>query len=160
MIFFQTSLEDITCYSNNKSFVDNFNNSTVKAILKYRNHPSIVAIRNQCKNRDSSSFTEVDKKEFEHLILNQDVNKVSQSCDIPLKIVKKNTDVFSNFLCANFSSSVKSGKFQKNLKLADITPLHEKGKKDIKSNYRPVSILPNFSKILENCVFTQMLQFF
>ena len=51
----------------------------MKAILKYRYHPSIVAIRNQCKNRPSFSFTEADKKETEHLILNQDVNKVSQT---------------------------------------------------------------------------------
>ena len=34
----------------------------------------MVAIRNQCKNSTSFSFTKVDKKEIEHLILNQDVN--------------------------------------------------------------------------------------
>ena len=42
----------------------------MKAILKYRNHPSIVVIRNQFKKRASFSFTEVDKKEAEHWILN------------------------------------------------------------------------------------------
>ena len=51
----------------------------MKAILKYSNRRSIVAVRNQCKNRPGFSFTEADKKETEHLILNQDVNKVSQT---------------------------------------------------------------------------------
>ena len=50
--------------------------------------------------------------------------------------------------------------FPEILKHADITPLYKKGKKDIKGNYRPVSILPNLSKIFEKCMFEQMSQFF
>ena len=51
-------------------------------------------------------------------------------------------------------------KFPENLKLADITPTYKKGKKDIKGNYRPVSILPNLSKIFEKHIFKQMSHFF
>ena len=36
----------------------------------------------------------------------------------------------------------------------------KKVKKDIKGNYRPVSILPNLSKIFEKCMSEQMSQFF
>ena len=50
--------------------------------------------------------------------------------------------------------------FPENLKHADITPLYKKDKKDIKGNYRPVTILPNLSKIFEKCMFEQMSQFF
>ena len=50
--------------------------------------------------------------------------------------------------------------FPEILKHPDITPLYKKGKKDIKGNYRPVSILPNLSKIFEKCMFEQMSQFF
>ena len=50
--------------------------------------------------------------------------------------------------------------FPKTLKYADITPLYKKGKKDIKGNYRPVSILPNLSKIFEKCAFEKLSQFF
>ena len=45
------------------------------------------------------------------------------------------------------------------VKLADITPLHKIGKKDIKENYRPVSTLRELSKILkilEGIPFEQM----
>ena len=93
------------------------------------------------------------------MILNQDVNTVNQSSYIPLKTVKENIDIFNDSLCVSFNSSIKSRKFPKNLKLADITPLHKKGKIDIKSNYRPVSILPNFSKILDKCILKQMSLF-
>ena len=46
------------------------------------------------------------------------------------------------------------------LKHADITPLCKKGKKDIKRNYRPVSIFPNLSKIFEKCMLEQKSQLF
>ena len=38
--------------------------------------------------------------------------------------------------------------------------MYTKGKKDIKGNYRRVSILPNLSKIVEKCMLEQMSQFF
>ena len=146
MIIFSSIVQnlDITGYSNKKPFLDNFKDSTIKAILKHKHQPSTATIRNQCK------------KEIEHLILNHDVNKISQSSDIPLKIVKDNIDIFSDFLCASFNSSINLRKFPKNPKLADITPLYKKGKKDIKVYYRPVSILPSLSKVVEKCDFTQM----
>ena len=42
------------------------------------------------------------------------------------------------------------------LKLTDITPIHKKGKKDNKENYRPVSILPTLLKIFERILFEQI----
>ena len=46
------------------------------------------------------------------------------------------------------------------MKEADVTPIHKKGKKDKKENYRPVSILPVLSKIFERIMFIQMSAFF
>ena len=89
-----------------------------------------------------------------------DVNKASQSSDIPTKIVKENVDIFGNFVCTSFKNTIKSSCFYENLKYADVTPLYKKGKKDVKDNYRPVSILPNLSKIFEKCMFKQITQFF
>ena len=67
--------------------------------------------------------------------------------------------IFFSFLCTN-NSSFKSSLFPSCLKMADVTPLHKKGKKDLKENYRPVSILPVFSKVFERSMFAQMSSFF
>ena len=87
-------------------------------------------------------------------------NKASQSSDIPTKIVIENVDIFGDFICTSYNNTVKSSQFYQNLKLADITPAYKKGKKDMKENYRPVSILPNLSKIFEKLMFKEMSQFF
>ena len=85
--------------------------------------------------------------------MNLDAYKGSQNSDIQIKIVKENVDIFCDFVCTSFNSSVSKSKLPGNLKLADITHPYKKGKKDIKANYRPVSILQNLSKIFEKCIF-------
>ena len=44
--------------------------------------------------------------------------------------------------------------------MADVTPLHKKGKKDLKGNHRPVSILPIVWKVFERSMFAQISSIF
>ena len=46
------------------------------------------------------------------------------------------------------------------MKLADITPVFKKDDSTDKSNYRPISILPNLSKMFEKCIYNQLSIFF
>ena len=55
---------------------------------------------------------------------------------------------------------VDSSTFPAALKLAHITPAFKKGSKNSKENYRPISILPNISKIYERCMYKQMSDYF
>ena len=72
--------------------VSNTNDATLKEILKYRNHPNIIAIQSKSKDKDNFNFIEVDQKQIEKEILNLHVNKASHSSDIPIKVVKENSD--------------------------------------------------------------------
>ena len=92
--------------------------------------------------------------------LKLDKNKASQHSDTPIKIIKENLDIFTDFLRTRINSSFKSSSFPSCLKMTHMTPLHKKGKKDLKENYRPVSILPVFSKVFERSMFAQMSSFF
>ena len=102
---------DISRYSNDEPLVSNNNYATLKAILKYRNHSSIIAIQSKCKDKGNFNFSEVDQKQIEKEILKLDVNKASQSSDIPIKVLKENSDIFSNFLCNSFNNSIKLSTF-------------------------------------------------
>ena len=50
--------------------------------------------------------------------------------------------------------------FPTSLKLANITPVYKKVLKNSKENYRPVSIMPNISKIYERCLFKPISNYF
>ena len=39
--------------------------------------------------------------------------------------------------------------------MADVTPWHKKGRKELKEDYRSVSILPTLSKYFERIMFAQ-----
>ena len=93
-------------------------------------------------------------------ILNLKIKKASQSSDILTKIIKENVDAFAEFVWKSIHSSIKSSTFSACLKLEDVIPLHKKGKKYKKENYRPVSILPTLSKCFEKCVLSQMSAYF
>ena len=47
-------------------------------------------------------------------------------------MVKVNTYIYGDFISLSLNSSIKASKFPENLKLADITPIYKKGKKDLK----------------------------
>ena len=50
--------------------------------------------------------------------------------------------------------------FLEQLKWADVKPVFKKNSRTDKENYRPVSILPNISKIYERCLYKQLYDYF
>ena len=47
--------------------------------------------------------------------------------------------------CESINGMFKSSMLPNSLKLADITPLHKKGSKELNEDYKSVSILPTLS---------------
>ena len=119
----------------------NIQEPVLKAIVKYRNHTSILTIGEVCKKNPQFSFRCVDKDEILKEILNLDASKACQDSDIPSRIIKENADIFTDILHSSFNSLIYQSEFPTILKLANITPVFKKGDRNSKENYRPVSIL-------------------
>ena len=66
---------------------------------------------------------------------------------------------FGNYIYDFFNFFVDRGDFLSVLKIANITPVFRKGDRDLKDNYRPVSILPVISKIFEKLLYKQVTMF-
>ena len=58
------------------------------------------------------------------------------------------------------NQSLKSGIFPTKLKIAKVTPIYKKGCKKLQINYKPISVLPTISKILERVISDQLTQYF
>ncbi len=64
--------------------------------------------------------------------------------------------VIASYLTVIIDTSISTGQFPTAWKHATVTPLFKSGEKDNPSNYRPISILPVLSKILEKIVSSQL----
>ena len=93
-------------------------------------------------------------------IVSLDANRATYSNDVPTKNVKANSDSFSNFVANSYNESGISCSCLSVLKLADVTPVNKKKSRLEKSNYRPVSLLLNISKIFERCIHRQISEYF
>ena len=126
---------NISRYREFDPVTENITDPTLKAIFKYKDHPSILAIQSHCE-KETFRFSEVNIEDIKKDILKLDKDKASQHSDIPIKIIKDNLDIFADFLCTNSNSSFKSSSFLSCLKMADVTPLHKKVKENLKENYK------------------------
>ena len=80
-------------------------------------------------------------------------NKASMGLDeIPTNIMKKSIYCVADTLAHIINKSFKRGEFPDKLKIAKICPVYKGGVRNEFSNYRPISILPSFSKIFEKVV--------
>ena len=123
---------NISQYSDFDPIIENVKDPTLKAILKYKKHPSILAIRTKCNRNGIVSFREVGFKEIETEIRLLKLNKASQYSNIPTKIIKENLDILPNFVCKSINNSIKSSIFPSCLKHDDVTLLHKKCNKGLK----------------------------
>ena len=58
-----------------------------------------------------------------------------------------------------FNLSLKNGIFPEKLKIARVTPIFKSGEEELVNNYRPISVLPCFSKILERIMYNRLYSF-
>ena len=77
-----------------------------------------------------------------------------------MNIIKKNYDIFSEFLFANFNDIILTSRFPEQLKYAGVKSVFKKDSRNDKRNYRPVSILSNISKIYERILYKQLETYF
>ena len=132
----------------------------MRAIVKYRAHPFIIAIKENFNTSTRFNFSFVDKEDNLKEIKNLKANKATQNTDISTKLIKENSDIFADFIFENLNDSISQSVFPSALKLANITPVHKKDSKSKKDHYRPISVSPNISKIYERFFFKQISGYF
>lgn len=88
-------------------------------------------------------------------------NKTSVGYDgIPTRVIKGTISLISHPLRHILNNSFQYGVFPDMLKIAVIKPIHKKNDPNDINNYRPISLLSNFSTIFEKIMVNRLLSFF
>ena len=88
--------------------------------------------------------------------------KSNKSCvfnDISPNVINFALDALFRSIKHVFALSIKSGIVPDKLKIARVTPVYKSGEKGFVYNYRPISVLPCFSKILERIMYNRLYSF-
>ena len=110
-------------------------------------------------NQNSIFLSPVMAEEIKTLILSLKINKAEGPNSIPTKILKLIINEISQPLANIINLSLETGVFPNMLKTAAVIPVHKKSSKLLCSNYRPISLLSNISKIFENIMHKKLYTF-
>ncbi|XP_065639571.1 uncharacterized protein LOC136072316 [Hydra vulgaris] len=104
-------------------------------------------------------FKELKIDEFENAINSIKINKSPGVDDISSNIVANVSSQIRKPIFEIFKSSIKTGTVPDKLKVAKIIPIFKTGETFQINNYRPISILPIFSKILERIIYNRLYEY-
>ena len=88
-----------------------------------------------------------------------DIKKSLGPNSIPVYILKISNNFFSNKLTDIINLSFRTGIFPDLCKLAKVIPIFKEDNPLLCENYRPISLLPIFSKIFEKVIYKRMYDF-
>ena len=83
-------------------------------------------------------------------------SKSTGQVNIPARLLKDGADALAKPLSVLMNRSICEGSIPSEWKHATVTPIHKAGSATDAANYRPISTLPVFTKILERAVHTMV----
>uniref|UniRef100_A0A669B1C7 Reverse transcriptase domain-containing protein n=1 Tax=Oreochromis niloticus TaxID=8128 RepID=A0A669B1C7_ORENI len=125
---------DIPCQKNEN--ISNIKSNPFSLFLSATNEQEVINITLKCKSKSSMDYHDINMSVVKQVILNI-ASPLTYVCNL----------------------SFQSGCFPKKMKIAKVIPLYKSNDKHSFTNYRPISLLPQFSKILEKLFNSRLEKF-
>ena len=158
-----TLIIDGTLIRDPKIIAEEFNNFFVNIANKLINEigGNHTDFRNYLKDRNNNNIFFTPITSFEIINCTRKIKpKMSSGYDnISNRVLKESINQISDPLSHIFNLSLTSGSVPTNMKIAKIVPIFKSGDQNMLNNYRPVSLLPTFSKLLERLVYNRLESF-
>ena len=139
-----------------------FFDSISKSIMSDQKDDDLNNLRQVCEINKSIIFEPYlsSTPEVFHIIQSLKPGKAAGLDNISVSLVQSISHLISAPLNDIFNSSLLQGEFPNLLKVGKIIPIFKKNEKTDPKNYRPVTILPCISKIIERLMYNRLYQFF
>lgn len=144
---------------------DEFNNFFVDSVSQVRDSIQMPAVSSlELLGRaptvvSTFSLSPVTCEEVRKVILKLKNSTSKDTFDVSCSFLKLVVDQVVEPLTYCINLSFKKGVFPSKLKIARVIPIHKKGDWDSPGNFRPISILPVFSKVFESILRAQLCDY-
>ena len=107
-----------------------------------------------------SKAIEIDPKRLLKIIRALDCNKAHGWDNLSISMIKICDAELVKPLCLIFNQCLETGVFPEVWKWGNVLPTHKKDSRQLKKNYRPISLLPICGKIFEKIIFDSIYKYF
>ena len=134
--------------------------STVQKIINaYKNHPSIIKIKECSINSNLFEFPKPTVEDISLIIRSLNPKKATGPDGIPIKILRCASNIIDSHLRYVIVQDLEKNKYSEEPKTALVRPIFKKNERNKIENYRPVSILNGMSKIYERFIHNSLSSF-
>ena len=139
--------------------VEDFNKYFVTACDK-QNNTSAPKWKSQQVDQPQSMFLRpVNDDEILKIIATLKNKKSVGKDSVDVRVLKKAAQIVSPYLKTAFNKCISEGVFPQSMKIAKVVPIFKAGEKNLPSNYRPISILGNLSKVFEKVIHERLMNY-
>ena len=98
----------------------------------------------------------ISEEKILNIIRSLNPNKAHGWDEISIRMIKISDASLLTPLRIIFTNCLRQGVFPEIWRCANVVPVHKKNEKNVKSNYRPISLLPIFGKMFEKLVYDSL----
>ena len=122
----------------------------------------IDTLRNKQTNKTNKRLKSFEINENDLLLItkNLNTNKAHGWDDISIRMIQACGKSITLPLKLLFKTILEEGTFPEDWKKSNVVRIHKKESKNLIKNYRPISLLPIFSNILERLIFNSIFNYF
>ena len=154
------------CTEDNLEMATQFNNFFVSVTSKLKEpveNCNFEKLKDFCNSKvpDGVQFNipEVSRDKVLKFLSNIDISKATGCDQIGPRLLKIAAPFIADSITYICNLSIQNSFFPDKWKIGKVTPLHKSGCKDDVNNFRPISVLPILSKILEKHVHDSLMDF-
>lgn len=108
---------------------------------------------------NSMAMLETSEEEVEAILMNLNSNSATGWDDIPTKLLKMLKAIVVPVMTRITNSCIETGVFPEVFKTSLIHPIYKTGDRNCVGNYRPISVLPALSKIVEKILNKRLISY-
>ena len=148
-----------------KVFKNSFSNLSKSLLIKLPNPPdkynlqSVIRYYSIFTISDDFCLSNASNEEVLKIIANIESSKAAEVDKPSGRFLKDGVNILAKLISALCNLSISQVVFPNACKLAKLKPIFKNGKKTDPSNYRPISLLPSISKIIERVIHHQLNAF-
>ena len=130
-----------------------------KLPLKFNTNKTMMFYKKVSPNLEKFELVFIAEGTIKKLLSCLDVLKAPGMDEISPRFLRDGAEVLAKPICDIINLSIKLSTFTDKYKIAKLTPLFKKGSKTDPKNYRPISLLPLISTLIEQTIHIQTQEY-